>query len=49
MMKGIISPPQRAFIEGKQILDEYIDDKRLYSKSGVICKLELEKTYDHVN
>lgn len=55
VLKNIISPPQVAFIEGHQILDgvlianECIEDRHLLGRSGVICKLDLEKAYDHVN
>lgn len=55
VMKGIIGQPQSAFIEGKQILDnvlianECIKDRRMSGRGGVICKLDLEKVYDHVN
>lgn len=31
------------------IANECIEDRRWFEKSGVICKLDLEKTYDHVN
>lgn len=55
VMKGIISPPQRAFIKGQQILDgvliasECIKDRMISSISGVLSKLDLEKAYDYVN
>lgn len=54
-MKGTISQPQSAFIEGKQIMDsvlitnECIEDRWLSQKNWVICKLDLKKAYDHVN
>lgn len=30
-------------------MNECIEDKRLSGRSGVICKLDLEKAYNHVN
>lgn len=29
--------------------NECIEDRRLSGRSGAICKLDLEKNYDHVN
>lgn len=55
VMKGLISQPQGAFIEGRQILDsvlianECIEDHRRSSNCGVMCKPDIEKAYDHVN
>lgn len=31
------------------IAKECIEDKRLSRHSGLLCKLDLEKAYDHVN
>lgn len=55
VLRGVISPPQGAFIEGRQILDgvlianECIKNWRRSSRNGVICKLDLEKAYDHID
>ena len=53
-MKGIISHLQGAFVDVRKILDgvpianECIE-RRISGWNEVICKLDLEKTYNHVN
>ena len=55
VMGKVVSSIQSAFIEGRQILDaalianEVIDSLLKRKESGVLCKLDLEKAYDHIN
>ena len=51
----VVPSTQNAFVEGRQILDaalianEVIDSLLKRKESGVLCKLDLEKAYDHIN
>ncbi|RVW87760.1 Transposon TX1 uncharacterized 149 kDa protein [Vitis vinifera] len=51
----VVSSAQNAFVEGRQILDaalianEAIDSMLKGDEAGVLCKLDLEKAYDHIN
>ncbi|KAJ9705360.1 hypothetical protein PVL29_003414 [Vitis rotundifolia] len=51
----VVSSAQNAFAKGRQILDaalianEAIDSLLKRNESGVLCKLDLEKAYDHLN
>ncbi|RVW78847.1 Transposon TX1 uncharacterized 149 kDa protein [Vitis vinifera] len=55
VVSKVVSPTQNAFVEGRQILDAaLIANKAINSllkgdEAGVLCKLDLEKAYDHIN
>lgn len=55
MMAKLVDSQQTAFIKERQIMDvvlianEAIDSRIAQKKPGILCKLDIEKAYDHLN
>lgn len=55
VLRKVIGKCQHAFMEDRQILDtmlminEMVDDLLHRKREGILFKLDMEKTYDHIN
>jgi len=55
VMSKLVDTHQLAFIKGRQIMDailianECVDVRKITKIPGILCKLDIEKAYDHLN
>jgi len=55
VVNNLVNKHQMAFIKGRQIMDaaliasECVDSRLKGAEAGLMCKLDIEKAYDHVN
>ena len=49
VLNETISLSQGAFVEGRQILDEVVHEKKRLGEEGVVFKIDFEKAYDNVD
>ncbi|WMV13351.1 hypothetical protein MTR67_006736 [Solanum verrucosum] len=55
VMPKLVDDQQMAFIKGRQIMDailvanECVDVRTISKDPGILCKLDIEKAYDHLN
>lgn len=55
VMAKLVDQQQMAFIKGRQIMDavlvanEAVGSRQKQGKPGILCKLDIEKAYDHIN
>lgn len=55
VIRKLVDGHQMAFLKGRQIMDaallanEMVDSRVKQKKPAILCKLDIEKTYDHVN